>query len=203
MGLKSASLADALLTRTQQRVLGLLFGQSHRGFYLNELVRLAAVGSGTVQRELSRLVEAGLVNRQVHGRQVWFQANAQSPIFPELRGLVRKTVGLVDVLRAALMPVDDRIEQAFVYGSVAKGTDTAESDIDLMVISATLSYADVYPLLTDAETDLGRKISPTLYAPADWKRRLDEANAFATRVRHLPTILVLGSASVRESKSGY
>lgn len=195
MGTFSASLADALLTRTQQRVLGLLFGQSHRGFYLNELVRLAAVGSGTVQRELSRLVEAGLVNRQVHGRQVWFQANAGSPIFPELRGLVRKTVGLVDVLRSALVPVADQIEQAFVYGSVAKGTDTAESDIDLMVISATLSYADVYALLTDAETELGRKISPTLYAPADWQQRLHEANAFVTRVRHLPTIPVLGPAS--------
>lgn len=194
MGTISASLADALFSRTQQRVLGLLFGAPGGAFHLNELVRRAGVGSGAVQRELARLVASGLVLRQVSGRQVLFQANAASPVFDELRSLVRKTSGLADGLRAALAPVADRIASAFIFGSVAKGSDTAESDIDLMIIAEALSYADLYPLLTAVEAELGRRISPTIYSPADWRQRLDQANAFVTRVRHLPTIPVIGQA---------
>lgn len=194
MGLTQSGLSDALFSRTQQRVLALLFGQAPRSFHLNELVRLAGVGSGSVQRELARLVAATLVHRRLLGRQVWFEANRDSPVFGELRSLARKTFGLTDVLRQALAPLSDRIERAFVFGSVAKGTDTSESDIDLMIIGESLSYADVYSLLTDAEHTLGRKISPTLYSPADWQRRLDEANAFVTRVRHLPTLPIIGPA---------
>lgn len=199
MGMNSAGLSDALFSRTQQRVLALLFGQAPRSFHLNELVRLAGVGSGSVQRELARLVAAELVHRRLLGRQVWFEANRESPVFMELRSLVRKTFGLTDVLRQALAPLSDRIEHAFVFGSVAKGTDTAQSDIDLMVIGEALSYADVYPLLTDAEGTLGRKISPTLYSPADWRQRLAEANGFATRVRHLPTLPIFGAAPGNEN----
>jgi predicted nucleotidyltransferase len=194
MGSNPTSLADALFSRTQQRVLGLLFGASDVPLHLNELVRRAGVGSGAVQRELGRLVAAGLVLRQVSGRQVMFRANAASPVFEELRSLVRKTSGLADALRHALLPVADRIASAFVFGSVAKGTDTADSDIDLMVIAEALSYGDVYPLLTALESELGRRISPTIYSPADWQLRLEQANAFVTRVRHLPTLPVIGPA---------
>lgn len=194
MGSSTASLADALFTRTQQRVLALLFGLAPRGHHLNELVRLAGVGSGTVQRELARLTAAGLVVRQSQGRQVVYLANPKSPVFDELRAIVRKTFGVADVLRESLLPLQARIERAFVFGSVARGTDTADSDIDLMIIGEPLSYADVFPLLTDAEAVLGRRISPTLYSPVDWQRRLEEANAFATRVRHLPTLTVMGPA---------
>lgn len=194
MGTSTSSLADALFSRTQQRVLGLLFGQAPRAFHLNELVRLAGVGSGAVQRELARLSASGLVTRELQGRQVWFKANPASPVFAELRTIIRRTSGLVDVLRDALQPIASGIESAFVFGSVAKGTDTADSDIDLMIVGEGLSYADVFPLLTDAEALLGRRISPTLYTPGDWQRRLDEANAFVTRVRHLPTLVVIGSA---------
>ncbi len=194
MGTIDGRFSDALFSRTQQRVLALLFGQAPRSFHLNEVVRLAGVGSGSVQRELARLVEAGLVNRRAHGRQVWFEANRESPVFPELRSLVRKTFGVTGVLREALAPLADRLECAFVFGSVARGTDTAESDIDLMLIGESLSYADVHPLLTDAEAELGRKISPTLYSPADWRRRLEEANGFVPPVRHLPTLPIIGAA---------
>lgn len=198
MGSDSCGLSDALFTRTQQRVLALLFGQAPRSFHLNELVRLAGVGSGSVQRELARLVAAKLVHRRLMGRQVWFEANRESPVFEDLRRLVRKTFGLTDVLLQALAPLSGRIERAFVFGSVAKGTDTADSDIDLMIIGESLSYAHVYPLLTDAESSLGRKISPTLYSPAEWRQRLDEANAFVTRVRHLPTLTIMGPGPGRE-----
>ena len=192
MGSIQSGISDALFSRTQQRVLALLFGQAPRSFHLNELVRLAGVGSGSVQRELARLVAAKLVHRRLAGRQVWFEANRDTPVFGELRSLVRKTFGLTDVLSQALAPLSARIERAFVFGSVAKGTDTSESDIDLMIIGESLSYADVLSLLTDAECALGRKISPTLYSPAEWRRRLDEANGFVTRVRHLPTLPIIG-----------
>ena len=195
MGSETTSLADALFSRTQQRVLGLLFGVPGGPLHLNELVRRAGVGSGAVQRELGRLVAARLVLRKVSGRQVMFQANAASPVFEEVRGLVRKTSGLADMLRTALRPIADRIASAFLFGSVAKGTDTTDSDIDLMIIAESLSYADVYPLLAALESELGRRISPTIYSPADWQLRLEQANAFVTRVRHLPTIPVIDQTS--------
>jgi predicted nucleotidyltransferase len=198
MGTASTGLADALFSRTQQRVLGLLFGVAEGPLHLNELVRRAGVGSGAVQRELGRLVAAGLVLRQVSGRQVMFRANAASPVFEELRSLVLKTSGLADLLRAALAPMANRIESAFIFGSVAKGADTAGSDIDLMVIGDAVSFADLYPLLVGPEAELRRRISPTIYSLADWHLRLEQANAFVTRVRHLPTIPVIGRAKKAE-----
>ena len=131
---KLPGLADALFTRTQQRVLGLLFGQAGRSFFATEIIGLAQAGSGAVQRELVRLSTSGLVIVTRVGNQKHYQANSAAPVFAELRGLVTKTVGLVDPLREALMPVAKRIALAFVYGSIAKGGDTAASDIDVMII---------------------------------------------------------------------
>src|SRR6185437_10936397 len=135
----SSGVADALFTKVQQRVLAVLFGNHSRSFYANELIALACSGSGAVQRELAQLEAAQLVTVRRVGNQKHYQANASSPIFEELRGLVLKTSGLVDVLRAALAPLAAQIGQAFIYGSVAKGRDTAKSDIDLMVISEKLA----------------------------------------------------------------
>ena len=131
----SPGLADALFAKVQQRVLGVLFGNPRRSFYANEVIGLARSGTGAVQRELARLEASGLVTVTRVGKQKHYQANAGSPIFEELRALVLKTVGLADVLRAALAPVSRCIRAAFVYGSIAKGQDTAASDIDLMVVS--------------------------------------------------------------------
>src|SRR5689334_22338152 len=123
-------LADALFSRTQQRVLALLFGQPDRSFYASEVIALAGGGSGAVQRELARLTESGLVTLRPLGKQKYYQANPESPLFSELRGIVEKTVGLVEPLRAALMPLSAKIHAAFVFGSVAKREDSASSDID-------------------------------------------------------------------------
>src|SRR6476646_10843134 len=124
-----ASLADALFSRTQQSVLGLLFGQPDRSFYATELIKRLGAGSGAVQRELARLEESGLVSVSRVGTQKHYQANGNSPLFAELCGIVQKTVGVAEPLRAALKKLAPRIAAAFVFGSVAKRRDTTSSDI--------------------------------------------------------------------------
>src|SRR5215208_6672018 len=136
------SLADALLTKTQQRVLGVLFGQPERSFYASELIRDAGTGSGAAQRELAKLEASGLIVARRIGHQKHYQANAASPLYSELRNIVLKTVGLAEPLHDALKPMSPSIRAAFVYGSVAKAIDQSASDIDLMIISDGLSYGD-------------------------------------------------------------
>ena len=158
----SSGVADALFTKVQQRVLAVLFGNHARSFYANELIALACSGSGAVQRELAQLEAAELVTVRRVGNQKHYQANASAPIFEELRGLVLKTSGLVDVLRAALAPLAAQIDQAFIYGSVAKGKDTAKSDIDLMVISEKVAYADLFAALEPATNAAAANRKPNL-----------------------------------------
>lgn len=189
---RATSLADALFSGGRQRVLGLLFGQPQRSYYANELIGLAGVGSGAVQRELARLTQSGLVSVRRRGNQKHYQANPEAPIHAELCALVQKTFALADPLRAALRPWAPRIRAAFVYGSVAKHSDTAFSDIDLMVLSDDLTYADVYAALEDVQTTLGRTINPTLMLPADFGQRARQHQAFVTRVLEQPRIWVLG-----------
>ena len=141
------SLADALFTKTQQRVLGVLFGEPERSFYASELIRTAGTGSGAAQRELAKLEESGLVVGRRVGRQRHYQANASSPLFTELRSIVLKTVGLAEPLRDALKPLAPAIRAAFVYGSVARAEDRSGSDIDLMVISESLTYGEIFDAL--------------------------------------------------------
>lgn len=187
-------IADALFTKVQQRVLAVLFGNPGRSFYANELIELADTGTGAVQRELARLEASGLVTTNRVGNQKHFQANPASPVYGELHGLVLKTSGLVDVLRAALEPLAARIECAFVYGSVAKREDTAGSDIDLMVISDTLSYADLFAALESAAVRLGRAVNPTVYSRKELDKRVRSDNAFIKRVWSQPRLWVIGEA---------
>src|SRR5437762_10197586 len=141
------SLADALFTKTQQRVMRVLFGQPQRSFYASELIRDAGTGSGAAQRELARLEGRGLIVARRIGHQKHYQANAASPLFGELRNIVLKTVGLAEPLGDALAPLSSAIRAAFVYGSFARATDHSGSDIDLMVISDSLTYADIFSAL--------------------------------------------------------
>lgn len=187
-------IADALFTKVQQRVLAVLFGNPGRSFYANELIELADTGTGAVQRELARLEASGLVTTNRVGNQKHFQANPASPVYGELHGLVLKTSGLVDVLRAALEPLAAQIEGAFVYGSVAKRQDTAGSDIDLMVISDTLSYADLFAALESAAVRLGRAVNPTVYSRKELDKRVRSDNAFIKRVWSQPRLWVIGEA---------
>lgn len=186
------SLADALFSGTQQRILGLLFGQPERSFYANELITLTGSGSGAVQRELASLANSGLVVVRLIGRQKHYQANPDSPIFAELCGIASKTMGLADPLRQALAPLAPRIRAAFVYGSVARRQDKASSDIDLMLVSDELSYPDVFGALVAASGRLGREVKPTIYSRQEWAERAARGDGFVKRVLAQPRIWLIG-----------
>jgi predicted nucleotidyltransferase len=200
MGIKNAelshsNLADALFSSTKQRVLGILFRQPARSFYANELISLAGSGSGAVQRELAALANSGLVTVISVGNQKHYQANPESPIFAELCSIIQKTVGLVDPIRKVLQPLSSQIAAAFVYGSVAKKTDTAISDIDLMVISDDVSYAELFSALEDASIKLGRPVNPTILSRDELERRLKNQESFLTRVMEQPKIWIIRESS--------
>lgn len=191
--LARSRLADALFSPVQQRVLGLLFGQPDRRFGSAELIRLAGSGTGATHRVLTRLGEAGLVTVTRTGNQKLYQANRDSPIFGELHGLAVKTVGLVEPLQRALAPLTDRIRLAFVYGSIAKGTDTASSDIDLLVVADDLGYEEVFQALLAVEVDFGRPVNPNLFGVDEWRTKVAQEDSFARRIARLPRLIVLGS----------
>lgn len=190
---RSEGLADALFSTTQQRVLGLLFGQPERSFYATEVIGQTGGGSGAIQRELARLEASGLVTVRQLGSQKHYQANPESPLYNELVGITTKTVGLAGPLREALASLAPRIVAAFVYGSVAKRRDTTRSDIDLMVVSDKLTYADVYGALETAGARLGRTVNPTVYSRKELARRVKAGNAFIKRVLEQPKVWVIGT----------
>jgi len=189
----SSALADALFTPVQQRVLGLLFGQPARRFQSGEIIRLAGSGTGAVHRLLTRLENVGLIMAERVGNQKYYQANAASPVFAELAGLVRKSVGLALPLQEALAPLADRIAAAFVYGSVVRGEERASSDIDLMVIAKGLDYPALYEALQGAEAQLARPVNPKLMTPAEWKRKRGQVDSFVARIAALPRLFVIGN----------
>lgn len=192
VGARPAGLADALFTQTQQRVLGLVFGQPSRHFTVSELISLTGAGSGAVQRELAKLADSGLVTMQRSGNQKQYQANADAPIHAELVAIVQKTVGLAEPLREALAPLADRIAAAFVYGSVAKRSDTASSDIDLMILSDTVDYAEAMLALHAHDQRIGRQVNPTIYSRAEFAKRVAEKNSFVLRVLEQPKLWLIG-----------
>jgi predicted nucleotidyltransferase len=159
------------------------------------LINLTGAGSGAVQRELKKLTTSGLVTSEMRGNQRHFQANPDSPIFKELTGIVQKTFGLAQPIMAALAPYRDAIQCAFIFGSVAKKQDTAASDIDLFVISDSLSYPDLLNPLLGTEELLGRAINTTIYTAADMKQRIHKGNAFLTRTLAQPKTWIVGNES--------
>jgi len=188
------SISAALFSDSQARVLQWLFGQPERSYHLNELLRLTGLGSASLQRELNRLADAGLVRSERVGNLRRFQANPQSPVYGELIGLTRKTLGLEPMLREALLPLSRNLKAAWVYGSVAKQTDTAQSDIDVMLVGKNLRLAKVLELLVPLEAQLGRKINPTCYTPAEFQRRRAEPDSFVNRVLAQPILPLVGDA---------
>ncbi len=190
--MKISSIGDALFTKTQQKVLGLLFGKPDKSFYTNEIMRWASMGRGTVGRELERLVGAGLLTVTKEGNQNHYQANINSPVYTELVGIVKKTFGVSDEIKEALKAIDDNIELAFIYGSIAKGTDSKSSDIDLMLVGEGLHYGDIMEVLLPFEESLQRTINPTIYTKSDFEKKIKEGNTFILRVLEQPTILIKG-----------
>lgn len=189
------TLADTLFTKGQQRVLSLLFGHPGRSFFANEIIRQTGGGAGAIHRELKTLTLAGVLTENSIGNQRHFQANPKCPIFAELLGIVRKTFGVSGVLHEALRPFAGQIELSFIYGSVARGEENSNSDVDLLVISETLAYPDIFPALAEAEKQLLRTVNPTLYKPGELQRKQQEGNAFVNRILAQPKIFILGSES--------
>lgn len=190
----SMSISSAIFTDSQSRLYVWLFGQPDRAFHLNELRRLTGLGSASLQRELNRLVLGGLVDVQTVGNLRRFQANPQSPVYVELVALTRKTLGTVPVLRDALKPLQPKLMSAWVYGSVAKQTDTARSDIDLMLVGNDLLLSQVLATLEPAEAQLGRKINPSCYSLHEFERRRTEPDSFVNRVLSQPILPLIGDA---------
>ena len=190
---KDASLSNALFSNVQQRVLALIFGSPERSFYTSEIVRRVHSGTGAVERELARLEQSGLVSVERIGNQKHYRANRSSPIFEELSGIVLKTVGLAEPLRKSLAQDADKIKVAFVYGSVAKGSDTARSDIDLMVIGNDLTYSDLYAGLQTAEKALHRTVNPTFLSIDDWRRKLSTKDSVIAKIDAQPKLFIIGS----------
>jgi predicted nucleotidyltransferase len=190
---RQSSLADALFTSTQQRVLAPLFGQPDKSFFVTQIMRLANSGRGAVQRELERLRVGGLVNVKMVGTQKHYQANPESPLFDELCNIVQKTVGLEEPLLDAIASLPTSVKFAAVYGSVASGTETSSSDVDLMVVSDDLVLEELYAAIAPAEDLLSRRINPTLYTPSEFDRRRESGNAFLSKVLDGPLIILAGS----------
>ena len=184
---------DALFSNVQQRLLGIIFGQPDRRFQGAELIRMISSGTGAVHRQLTTLAASGLVNVTQIGNQKHYQANPDSPVFEELCGLIRKTVGLREPLQRSLEPLKDQIDVAFVYGSIARGTDTARSDIDLMLIAERLDYVGVYEAIQNAEAILGRKINPNLTTLGEWRKKLNEENPFFSNINKHAKLFIYGS----------
>jgi predicted nucleotidyltransferase len=185
---------------TQQRVLALLFGQPDRTFLISDLIELAGSGSGAVQREVSRLAASGLVETVEIERRKKYRANRAAPIFDELCSIVEKTIGIGRQLQVALEAIAGRIAFAMLFGSVAKGSDRAASDIDVLIISDELLLEDVYKTLSPIEERLGRKISPTILTSAEFAKRKDSGNPFLKKIFAGPHVVLIGQEDA-EAKS--
>ncbi len=188
----SDRVGEVLFGRTRRSVLALLYGHADEEFYLRQIIRAAGIGQGTMQRELGKLVGAGLVLRRTLGRQVFFRANPDSPVYKELRGLLMKTAGVADVLREALAPLAGRIEVAFVYGSVARGDERRASDVDVMVVGE-VSFAEVSQTLLPAQERLGREVNPTVYSPAEFKEKSVAGHHFLRSVAGRDKVFLVGN----------
>jgi len=183
---------SALFGRTRSALLALLFGHADESFYLRQLIRTVGAGHGALQREIKQLSDIGLIVRRVQGNQVLYRANKKNPIFPEIKRLITKTVGVHDAIRSALATLEPEIKAAFVYGSVANQREQANSDVDLMVIGKA-SFSDVVTALGPAQKTLRREINPTVFPISEFRSKLATGNHFLRGVMAGKKVFVLGS----------
>lgn len=187
-----STLSSVLFTEYRGRVLGLLLLHPERSYYLREIARLTATLPGTLKREMDKLLEVGLLTVKKVGNQNHYQANRECPIYEDLSNILRKTSGLSDVLINALLPLSDKLQSAFVFGSVASGNVNARSDIDLMLIG-NVSYAEAVPLLHPLQEQLGREINPKIYADKEWNKLMKDNGAFVHDVLSKPKLFIIGN----------
>jgi predicted nucleotidyltransferase len=189
--LDTDNLSKTLFSKTRRAVLSLLYSHVDDTYYLRQIVRAAGVGLGTVQRELKQLSEAGIIRRIVRGHQVYYQANPQCPVFAELKNLVVKTVGVGAALQAALTPLGDRIDVAFIYGSIARSEEHRDSDVDVLVVGK-VTFAEIVSFLSEAQKTIGREINPTVYPPAEFRSKLAAGHHFLNSILRGPMFFLIG-----------
>ncbi len=187
-------LADALFTTTQQKVLGLLYTRPEKSFYTKEIIRSTGMGVATIKRELDRMLAAGIISMTKVGNQHHYIANTECPIYAELLGMVKKTFGIVDVIKSALLPFADHISWAFIFGSVASGKETSRSDIDLMIIG-DVGFTEIASDLYDVQEMLGREINPKIFSKEEWMQMKNRKDAFIKEILAKPRMDVIGDAS--------
>lgn len=189
--IKTDSLSATLFGKTRRAVLALLYSHVEESFYIRQIARTAGVGLGAVQRELKKLFEAGIIRRTVRGRQVYYQANPECPVYAELKSLVVKTVGVGDVLRAALVPLADRINVAFLFGSMVGGVERSSSDADVMVVG-DVTFAEVVSVLGRAQETVRREINPIVYPPEEFRFKLAADHHFLKKVLEGSKFFLIG-----------
>ena len=187
-------LATTLFSKARRTILALLYGHADESFYLRQIVRITGIGLGSAQRELKQLTDAGIIQRSVQGRQVFYRANTESPVFVELKSLITKTAGIGDTLRNALASIVDRIDIALIYGSIASGKERWGSDIDLLIIG-DVTFAEVVALIQPAQNLLGREINPTVYPSTEFKAKLAGNHHFLRDVLSGSKIFLIGDVS--------
>jgi uncharacterized protein len=185
------NLCSGIFGKTRQAVLAYLYGQADTSFYTKQILDAVKTGHGTVQRELKNLTDAGIIVREVQGRQVYYRANEKCPIFNELKGIVRKTFGIAEVIRRSLSPVVDKVQVAFIFGSVARNADDRRSDIDLMVVGR-ITFGEIVSLIKPAEEKIGREINPVVYPVAEFKKKVMADHYFVKSVLEGEKIFVIG-----------
>jgi predicted nucleotidyltransferase len=190
----SANPAEVLFTLTHRQILALLFLHPEASFHVRQIARLTGLAAGSIHRELRRLFDSGLILRESVGNQVHYRANRDCPIFVELAGVFRKTVGLADVIREALSPLQDEIDLVFIFGSVAQGKERAESDVDVMVVG-TSSFARIVKVLSQTHERLGREINPVVMPEAMFRKKAKKGDRFVKRIIAEPKIFVVGTES--------
>jgi predicted nucleotidyltransferase len=184
-------LGATLFGKTRRAVLALLYSHPDESFYLRQIARVTGAGMGSLQRELKQLSEAGIIRRSEIGRQAFFKANADCPVFSELRNLIIKTFGVADVLRAALSPLAGDIQVAFIFGSMAGGEFKQGSDLDVMVIGHT-AFAEVVAALSPVQEALAREINPSVYPSREFKSKLAEGHHFVKTILNGPKLFLIG-----------
>jgi predicted nucleotidyltransferase len=184
--------STSLFGETRSALLALLYGHTDESFYQRQLIRAIGAGHGAIQRELKQLADMGLVVRRLQGNQVLYRANTKSPIFSEIKSLITKTAGVHDAIRSALAPLESQIEVAFVFGSVARQEEGANSDADLMILG-DVSFGDVVAALARAQKTLAREINPNVLAVAEFRSKLAAGNHFLRSVMKEKKLFVVGS----------
>lgn len=185
-------LSSYLFNKTSRGLLALLYGRPDESFYVSQIVQLLGSGSGAVQRELKMMAEAGIIVREEKGNLVYYHANSESPIFSELKNIVRKTFGVADIIRESLTPISKKIGAAFIFGSIARSSDYRASDIDVMVIG-DVSFAEISAAVSHAEKLIQREINPVVYPPAEYKQKVKEAHHFVNTVLQAEKIFLIGN----------